>query len=271
MKKINFSFIMSVLFVILLIFISVLYPLILPFDPIHYYDLHYVNTGPSKLHWFGLDDLGRDIFSRILYGTHITLLISIISVIIGATIGSFLGLLTGYYQNYFDILIMNICDILLRLPNLFLALILSVFIKNGILNLIFAISITNIPIFVRITRSNTLIIKNQDFITASRNIGSSNIKIIFYQILPFIINSIIIYSSMRIGISIIAVSSLSFLGFGIQPPTPEWGLMIYESRYDLLFSPHLIIFPGLAIFITYLSFNTISDKIKYFLNLNKRY
>ncbi|QJC28444.1 ABC transporter permease subunit [Enterobacteriaceae endosymbiont of Plateumaris consimilis] len=271
MKKLNFSFIISILFVILLIFISIFHSLITPFDPENYFDYNHLSAGPSKLHWFGLDSLGRDIFSRILYGTHITLLTSIISVIIGAIIGSFLGLLTGYYQNNFDILIMRICDILLALPSILLAVIISVIIKNGILNVIFTITIINIPIFIRLVRSNTLIIKNQDFILASQCIGLSNIKIVFYQIFPLIINSIIIYSTMRIGTSIITATSLSFLGLGIQAPTPEWGLMVNESRFEMLTSPHLIIFPSLAIFITVLSFNIISDNIKYFITLNKKY
>ncbi|WP_168867389.1 ABC transporter permease subunit [Enterobacteriaceae endosymbiont of Plateumaris braccata] len=262
---------MSILFVILLIFISIFHSLITPFDPQTYLDAAHFNQGPSKLHWFGLDSLGRDIFSRILFGTHITLLTSIISVIIGAIIGSFLGLFTGYYQNNFDILIMRICDILLALPSILLAITISTFIKNGILNIICSLSIMNIPIFIRLVRSNTLMIKNQDFILASRCIGLSNAKIIFYQIFPLVINSIIIYSTMRIGTAIITVSSLSFLGLGIHPPTPEWGSMINESRFEILTAPHLIIFPSLAIFITVLSFNIISDNIKLFINLNKKY
>ncbi|QJC29334.1 ABC transporter permease subunit [Enterobacteriaceae endosymbiont of Plateumaris pusilla] len=271
MKKLNFSFIISIIFIILLIFISISYPLILPFDPINYFDFNHLNEGPSKLHLFGLDSLGRDIFSRILYGTHITLMISIISIIIGASIGSFLGLFIGYYENYLDILVIKICDILLALPSILLAVLISIFIKNGILNIIFSISILNIPIFIRFVRSHTLTIKNQDFILASRCIGLSNIKIIFYHIFPCVINSIIIYSTMRIGTAIITASSLSFLGFGVQSPTPEWGLMINESRSDLLISPHLIIFPSLAIFITVLSFNILSNNIKYYIKFNKKY
>ena len=249
-------------FVLFLIAIALIAPWISPFDAENYFDYDRLNDGPSMLHWFGVDSLGRDIFSRVLVGAQISLAAGVFSVLIGALIGTFCGLLAGYYEGWWDRVIMRICDVLFAFPGILLAIAVVAVMGNGMSNVIIAVAIFSIPAFARLVRGNTLVLKHQTFIESARSIGASDATIIFRHILPGTVSSIVVYFTMRIGTSIISAASLSFLGLGAQPPTPEWGAMLNEARADMVIAPHVAIFPSLAIFLTVLAFNLLGDGLR---------
>ncbi|ARU20930.1 ribosomal protein S12 methylthiotransferase [Ralstonia solanacearum] len=249
-------------FVIALVVAAILAPHLVPFDPENYFDYDALNAGPSAAHWFGVDSLGRDIFSRILMGTRISLEAGFVSVVIGALIGTVLGLLAGYYGGWWDRIVMRICDVLFAFPGILLAIGIVAILGNGMANVIFAVAVFSVPAFARLVRGNTLMLKHLTYVEAARSIGASDRTILLRHILPGTISSIVVYFSMRIGTSIITAASLSFLGLGAQPPTPEWGAMLNEARADMVTAPHVAIFPSLAIFLTVLAFNLLGDGLR---------
>ncbi len=249
-------------FVLLLIAVAVLAPHLVPYDPENFFDYDALNAGPSAAHWMGVDSLGRDIFSRILAGTRISLAAGFLSVIIGAIIGTVLGLLAGYYEGWWDRIVMRISDVLFAFPGILLAIGVVAILGNGMVNVIFAVAIFSIPAFARLVRGNTLMLKRLTYVEAARSIGASDWTILTRHILPGTVSSIVVYFSMRIGTSIITAASLSFLGLGAQPPTPEWGAMLNEARADMVTAPHVAIFPSLAIFLTVLAFNLLGDGLR---------
>ena len=250
------------LFVLLLIVVAFIAPLIAPFDAENYFDYDRLNEGPSLMHWFGVDSLGRDIFSRVLVGTRISLIAGFFSVAIGALIGTVLGLLAGYYEGWWDRITMRICDVLFAFPGILLAIAVVAIMGSGMANVIIAVAVFSIPAFARLVRGNTLVLKQQTFIESARSMGASDATILFSHILPGTVSSIVVYFTMRIGVSIISAASLSFLGLGAQPPTPEWGAMLNEARADMVIAPHVAIFPSLAIFLTVLAFNLLGDGLR---------
>src|SRR3984957_3770135 len=248
--------------VLLLVLIAIVAPHIVPYDPEIYFDYDALNAGPSAAHWFGVDALGRDIFSRILSGTRISLAAGFLSVAIGAAIGTFFGLLAGYYEGWWDRITMRVADVLFAFPGILLEIGVVRILGNGMVNVICAVSIFSIPAFARLVRGNTLMLKQLTYIEAARSIGASDWTIIVRHILPGTISSIVVYFTMRIGTSIITAASLSFLGLGAQPPTPEWGAMLNEARADMVTAPHIALFPSLAIFLTVLAFNLLGDGLR---------
>lgn len=250
------------LFVLLLIVLAFIAPLIAPFDAENYFDYDRLNQGPSLMHWFGVDALGRDIFSRVLVGTRISLIAGFFSVAIGAAIGTFFGLLAGYYEGVWDRVTMRICDVLFAFPGILLAIAVVAIMGSGMSNVIIAVAIFSIPAFARLVRGNTLVLKHQTYIESARSIGASDATILLRHILPGTVSSVVVYFTMRIGTSIITAASLSFLGLGAQPPTPEWGAMLNEARADMVIAPHVAIFPSLAIFLTVLAFNLLGDGLR---------
>ena len=249
-------------FVLLLVAVAVFAPYLVPYDPENYFDYDALNAGPSAAHWFGVDSLGRDIFSRILAGARISLAAGFFSVIIGAIVGTVLGLLAGYYEGWWDRIVMRISDVLFAFPGILLAIGIVAILGNGMTNVIFAVAVFSIPAFARLVRGNTLMLKRLTYVEAARSIGASDFTILMRHILPGTISSIVVYFSMRIGTSIITAASLSFLGLGAQPPTPEWGAMLNEARADMVTAPHVAIFPSLAIFLTVLAFNLLGDGLR---------
>ena len=223
------------LFVLLLIAVAIVAPWVAPFDAENYFDYDRLNDGPSMLHWFGVDSLGRDIFSRVLVGAQISLAAGVFAVLIGAAIGTVLGLVAGYYEGWWDRIIMRICDVLFAFPGILLAIAVVAIMGSGMA---------------------------QTFIESARSMGASDATILFSHILPGTVSSIVVYFTMRIGVSIISAASLSFLGLGAQPPTPEWGAMLNEARADMVIAPHVAIFPSLAIFLTVLAFNLLGDGLR---------
>ncbi|WP_336754942.1 glutathione ABC transporter permease GsiD [Pantoea sp. USHLN298] len=250
------------LFVLVLIVLAFIAPYVAPFDAENYFDYDRLNDGPSLLHWFGVDSLGRDIFSRVLVGTRISLIAGFFSVAIGALIGTLFGLLAGYYEGWWDRITMRVCDVLFAFPGILLAIAVVAIMGSGMSNVIVAVAIFSIPAFARLVRGNTLVLKHQTYIESARSIGASDWTIIMRHILPGTVSPIVVYFTMRVGTSIITAASLSFLGLGAQPPTPEWGAMLNEARADMVIAPHVAIFPSLAIFFTVLAFNLLGDGLR---------
>jgi len=249
-------------FVLALVLTALAAPLIVPYDAENFFDYDSLNALPSLKHWFGVDPLGRDIFSRILMGARISLTAGFLSVAVGALIGTALGLVAGYYEGWADRIIMRICDVLFAFPGILLAIGIVAILGSGMANVIIAVSIFSIPTFARLVRGNTLSLKHLTFIEAARSIGARDWTIIVRHIFPGTIAAVVVYFSLRIGTSIITAASLSFIGMGAQPPTPEWGAMLNEARADMMTSPHVAIFPSLAIFFTVLAFNLLGDGLR---------
>ncbi len=250
------------LFVLLLIVAACAAPWLVPFDPEDYFDYDALNDPPSLAHWFGVDSLGRDIFSRVLMGARISLAAGLCSVAIGAVIGTLMGLLAGYYQGWCERLTMRISDVLLAFPGMLLAIGVVAVMGSSMANVIIAVAVFSVPAFARLVRGNTLALKQMTYVEAVRSVGASDLTIMLRHILPGTISPIVVYGTMRIGTSIITAASLSFLGMGARPPTPEWGAMLNEARADMVIAPHVAIFPALAIFLTVLAFNLLGDGLR---------
>jgi len=249
-------------FVIALVLLAVFSPWLVPFDAEQFFDYDALNTPPSARHWFGVDSLGRDIFSRILMGTRISLAAGFVSVAVGAFIGTLFGLLAGYYEGWWDRIVMRLSDVLFAFPGILLAIGIVAILGNGMVNVIVAVSVFSVPAFARLVRGNVLALKHQTYIEAVRSIGASDWVVMLRHLLPGTVSSVVVYLTMRIGTSIITAASLSFLGLGAQPPTPEWGAMLNEARADMLNAPHVALFPSLAIFVTVLAFNLLGDGLR---------
>lgn len=248
-------------FIVLLFLIALIGPVIAPYSSIEP-DYDNILSPPSMEHLAGTDAFGRDIFSRILEGTRISLFVGLTSVLVGAIAGTILGLISGYYGKWVDSLIMRFCDVLFAFPGILLAIGIIAILGPGLGNVIIAVAIFSIPIFARIVRSSTLSIKASVFVEAAQSIGAAPRRIIWKHIFPGTVSSIIVYFTMRIGTSILTAASLSFLGLGAQPPSPEWGAMLSSGRDFLNTAPHVTFFPGLAIFITVLAFNLLGDGLR---------
>jgi len=252
----------AALFVLLLIATAVFAPLLVPFDPEDYFDYDALNDTPSWTHWFGVDALGRDIFSRVVMGARISLAAGLLSVAMGAVAGTFMGLMAGYYQGWWERITMRISDVLLAFPGMLLAIGVVAILGSSMVNVIVAVAVFSVPAFARLVRGNTLSLKQMTYVEAVKSLGASDSTIIMRHILPGTISSIVVYGTMRIGTSIITAASLSFLGMGARPPTPEWGAMLNEARSDMVVAPHVAIFPALAIFLTVLAFNLLGDGLR---------
>jgi glutathione transport system permease protein len=249
-------------FVVALVVLAILAPLIVPFDAENFFDYDKLNSPPSAAHWFGVDPLGRDIFSRLLMGARISLAAGFVSVAVGAVAGTLLGLVAGYYEGWWDRAIMRLCDVLFAFPGILLAIAIVATLGGGMANVIIAVSIFSIPTFARLVRGNTLSLKHLTYVEAARSIGASDLTIVLRHVFPGTISSVVVYFSMRIGTSIITAASLSFLGMGAQPPTPEWGAMLNEARSEMMTAPHVALFPAIAIFLTVLAFNLLGDGLR---------
>jgi len=253
---------LALVLVVLLVVVAVFAPWLAPYDAEQYFDYERINEGPSALHWFGVDPLGRDIFSRILQGASISLAAGFLSVLVGCIIGTAMGLMAGYYEGWWDRVTMRISDVLFAFPGILLALGVVAILGSSMTNVIVAVAVFSVPAFARLVRGNTLVLKQMTYIESARSIGASDWVIIVRHILPGTISSIVVYFTMRVGTSIITAASLSFLGMGAQPPTPEWGAMLNEARADMVNAPHVALFPSLAIFLTVLAFNLLGDGLR---------
>ena len=249
-------------FVALLVLIAIFAPWLVPYDAEGYFDYEALNATPSAEHWFGVDSRGRDILSRGVMGARISLAAGLLSVTIGAVIGTLMGLLAGYYQGWIERVTMRISDVLLAFPGMLLAIGVVAILGSSMVNVIVAVAVFSIPAFARLVRGNTLALKEMTYVEAVRSLGASDFTIMMRHILPGTVSPIVVYGPMRIGTSIITAASLSFLGMGAQPPTPEWGAMLNEARSDMVVAPHVALFPALAIFFTVLAFNLLGDGLR---------
>jgi ABC-type dipeptide/oligopeptide/nickel transport system permease subunit len=247
--------------VILLVLVAILAPYIAPYDPLHQ-DLANSMAGPSMTHLAGTDVHGRDIFSRIIHGTRISLRIGFLGMLLGCVVGVILGLVSGYYGGWLDTVIMRLLDVQLAFPGLLVAICIIAIIGPGLENVILAVGIFSVPMFARVTRGQVLSLKEQEFILAARMMGAQDSRIMLTHLLPNAVAPILVLCTLRIATAILTAASLSFLGLGAQPPIPEWGAMLSDGRAYLSIAPHVATTPGLAILITVLAFNLLGDGLR---------
>lgn len=217
---------------------------------------------PSSQHLMGTDNFGRDIFSRVLHGAQVSLKIGFTSVCISTVIGVIIGALAGYYEGIFDAIIMRVMDTILSIPQLVLAIALAAALGGGMKNLILAVSLSSIPSYARIVRSQVMSVKNLEYIESARLAGVKTFKLIFAEILPNCFAPIIVQATIGVGTAILSAASLSFIGMGIMPPEAEWGQMLSEGRAYIRNYPHITLFPGLAIALTILLLNIVGDAFR---------
>lgn len=217
---------------------------------------------PNKDHVFGTDHYGRDIFARIIFGSRVSLSVGLVTIAISLTFGSLIGATAGYYGGRIDDILMRIMDIFLAIPSLLLAISIVAALGPGMLNLLIALSISQVPRFARIVRSSILSVKDQEFIEAARACGTKNGRIIMKHILPNAMGPIIVQATLNMASTILNIAALSFIGLGIQPPTPEWGSMLSDVKTQMRYYPYLAIIPGIAIIIAVMSLNLIGDGLR---------
>src|SRR5689334_2694587 len=243
------------------ILLAVLAPLISPYEPIAT-SWTLVRKPPSMAHWFGTDDLGRDVLSRVIFGARASLAAGAISVGIALSIGVPVGMLSGYRGGFIDALISRITDAMLACPFLILAIALAAFLGPSLGNAMIAIGISATPIFVRLTRGEVMGVKIEDYIDAARSMGNPRWRIALFHILPNIMPALLVQATLSIAAAIIAEAALSFLGLGQQPPAPSWGSMLNAAQRFLTNAPWMAVWPGLAIFLVVLSFNLVGDGLR---------
>ena len=249
--------------VVLVLFLlcAIFAPFITPYDPIKT-DFGNALQAPSSENLLGTDWLGRDSFSRILYGSRISLAIGLISVTIGMLIGVPIGALSGYYGGRFDILIQRVIDILIAFPGILLAIVVVAVLGVGVENVMIAVGIASVPIYTRLVRGSVLAVKEQGYIAAAKALGIGDARIIIRHIMPNCLGPIIVQSTFQIATAILWAAGLGFLGLGAQPPDPEWGAMLSKGREYIRTSHHLTTYPGLAILFMVLGFNLLGDGLR---------
>jgi len=213
-------------------------------------------------HLMGIDANYRDVFSRIIYGTRVSLFIGFSTIGMAVVVGAVIGAVSGYVGGWVDNLIMRLMDVVLAFPSFLLAIAIITVIGRGLQNALYAIAIVNIPVFARLVRASVLSIKEQEFVSASRALGASWLRLLFVRIFPNALPTLVVQATLSIASAILEAAALSFLGLGAQPPTPEWGTMLGSERNQVFTAPHLVFFPGLAIMLTVLAFNLLGDGVR---------
>lgn len=217
---------------------------------------------PSSQHWFGTDNYGRDIFARVIHGSRMSLTIGVVSTVVSVLCGGILGALAGFYGGKVDNIISRIMDALLCIPAILMALCIIAALGPGLVNLMIAITISQVPGFTRLIRSVIMTLRDQDYVEAARSCGTSDVRIICRHIIPNALGPIIVQATMAMADMILTAAGLSFIGMGIAPPTPEWGTMLSEGREQIRNAPYMITFPGIAIVLSALSFNMLGDGLR---------
>jgi len=253
--------VVGALVLILLIFAAIFADVITVYDPIKQ-NLPNRLQPPSSAHIFGTDELGRDILTRVIYGTRISLSVGLVSVIISGIIGCTLGAIAGYYGGVIGNVILRVVDILMAIPNVLLNISIVAALGPGLQNVMIAVAIASIPGYCRIMRASILTLMDQEFIQASIAAGANDFHVIVSHILPNSLASLIVQATLRIGTAILSCASLSFIGIGIVPPTPEWGAMLSSGRDFLRNAPHVTAFPGMAIMLAVFAMNLLGDGLR---------
>ena len=244
-----------------LILLAAIGPWVSPYNPLLPDPVNRLK-GPSTAHPFGTDSLGRDILSRVIHGSRISIIIGLIAVSISLIPGTLLGLLSGFYGKKVEEPIMRFMDIMLAFPAILLAIFITAILGPSLLNTMIAVGIVYIPHYARVVRSSVLSLKEQEFVQAVRSIGGGNFRILALHILPNTVPPIIVYGTLGMGTAVLQAAALGFLGLGAQPPTPEWGAMLSEGRQYIQMAPHVSAFPGMAIFSLVLGFNLFGDGLR---------
>ena len=257
----NRAAVAGALIVVFVVVIALLAPWLAPYDPIQA-SFMTVRKAPDAAHWFGTDELGRDVLSRMIWGARASLLAGVVSVGIAVVVGVPLGLLAGYFGRLVDGVISRIADALLSIPFLILAIALAAFLGPSLTNAMIAIGVSAMPRFVRLTRGQALSVKAEDYVEGARAIGLGDFRIIVRYILPNVLPPIIVQASLTVAMAIIAEASLSFLGLGQLPPAPSWGSMLNTAKDFVDQAPWMSIFPGIAIFLAVLGFNLLGDGLR---------
>lgn len=247
--------------ILLLIACAIFAPLIAPYD-YEYQDYNAILQPPSGTHLMGTDNFGRDIFSRVVYGTRISIPIGLICVCISSTVGGTFGALAAFYGGKKENIIMRFMDIYQSIPSMLLAIAIAAALGSGMRNLIFAIALGTIPLYARVVRGAILTVKRKDYVQAARAIGASTGRLIIKHMLPNCVGPIIVQMTFSVAAGILTAASLSYIGLGIAPPTPEWGAMLNAGKQYLQTYPHMLIFPGLMIMITVLALNLFGDGLR---------
>jgi peptide/nickel transport system permease protein len=248
---------------------ALLAPWLAPFDPIET-SWSAIRQAPSATHWFGTDEIGRDVLSRVLWGTRASLLAGIVSVSISVALGVPVGLAAGFAGGFVDALISRITDAFLACPFLILAIALAAFLGPNLTNAMIAIGVSATPIFVRLTRGQVLNVKVEDYIEAARALGNPPLRIAWRHVLPNILAPVLVQATLAIAAAVIAEASLSFLGLGQQPPAPSWGSMLNTAKNYVDNAPWMAVWPGLAIFLLVLAFNLLGDGLRDVLDPRQR-
>ena len=243
------------------ILLALFAPLVAPYDPLQT-SWSAIRKAPSAAHWFGTDEIGRDVASRVIFGARASLLAGLVSVSISLALGVPIGLVAGYVGGFTDALISRITDAMLACPFLILAIALAAFLGPSLTNAMIAIGISATPIFIRLTRAQVLTVKVEDYVEAARAIGNPHLRIALRHILPNVLPPLIVQSTLAIAAAIIAEASLSFLGLGQQPPAPSWGSMLNTAKNYVDNAPWMAVWPGLSIFLLGLSFNLVGDGLR---------
>jgi peptide/nickel transport system permease protein len=253
---------LGLVMILLLVIVAVVGPSLAPYDPVDM-NLMQALQRPSSLHWLGTDELGRDILSRLLAGSRVTLLITSGAVFFGTLVGSIIGVVSGFYIGWVDDVLMRLMDILLSLPGFILAIAVVALLGPGTVNVVIAVAVSSVPVFGRLSRGSTLSAREQDYVMAARSMGASSPRIVVQHIFPNVVAPILVQSSLNLATAVLTAAGLSFLGLGPQPPAPEWGGMLSTARGYIISSAwHLSLAPGLAILLAAMSFNLVGDGLR---------
>jgi len=247
--------------VVFFILLAIFAPQVAPFDPLAT-SWSAVRKAPSAAHWFGTDEIGRDVLSRVIWGSRASLLAGMVSVSIALVLGVPIGLTAGYVGGWLDALISRMTDAMLACPFLILAIALAAFLGPSLTNAMIAIGISATPIFIRLTRAQTLHVKVEDYVEAARAVGNSQLRIALRHVLPNVVPPLIVQATLAVAAAVIAEAALSFLGLGQQPPAPSWGSMLNTAKNYIDNAPWMAVWPGLSIFLLVLSFNLLGDGLR---------
>jgi len=243
------------------ILVALLAPWIAPYD-FAAQDTRGAQQLPSPGHWFGTDELGRDILSRVMFGARISLSVGASAVVVGLALGATIGVVGGYFGGWWDYLLMRMVDMLMAMPAILLSITIIAILGTDLTNVVIALAVYSVPMFARLARGSTLSVRQMEYIYAARALGAVNGRIVLRHVLPNVTGPLIVQSTLRVATAILTASSLSFLGLGAQPPTPEWGAMLATGRNYLSSAPHIALFPGVTIMLVVVGINLLGDALR---------